>query len=509
MAIEIDVKLADNRGLNSAITKLENAISKVEETVHSLNNALRETATLAGAAASSISGMGGTGTRAASSGARSTASRGRSARSGPPPIIDPVLAQASARAGVLAGDPESVKQFLQAQRIINARNRAQKLISGETMDDVFARTRFVQVAGQMIPLPLGRDMASWVGKMGNLGGAAAKMMGGMSGGAAGAGAAGAGAAGAGVGGAAGLSTSAIALGGVFAILAAQAIAYTSAVVAGTAAMQKLAQQTAALGGTMAQTQGAATAAGALGMGPGDIASIVGRIASDPRAMQVGARAGVSPIRGYYGDINDAEAFRKIVRYLGSLPYEQARREAVGLGAPGLSSVALMSQGLQGRLVGGSSLSARDMQGVAEFSGELAVLRREFDTSLMKAAIPAIEALTPAIRGMSEAVKLAGNAFNMASAGVKGWLMVLGRFWDALANFYAWINEKIKELRGESNKKDNEELRELKDINRGIKDLNDGIYGGGPRARGASFGPRGNPAELDRAIQGRALPGGIL
>jgi hypothetical protein len=146
-----------------------------------------------------------------------------------------------------------------------------------------------------------------------------------------------------------------------------------------------------------------------------------------------------------------------------------------------------------------------MRAVAEFSGELAVLRREFDTALMKAAIPAIEALTPAIRGMSEAVKLAGNLFDVASAGIKGWLMVLGRFWDALANFYAWINEML----GGNKAKDNEELRELKGINRGIKDLNDGIYGGGPRARGASFGPRGNPAELDRAIQGRALPGGIL
>jgi hypothetical protein len=483
-AYVIDVKIADSKATNSALGRLERALDRLDSLMSKLSDGLN------GAASNINSAANGLG-RAANA-----ASKARSASSNLP-YTDPQQVQDRLRDRVMQGDPEAADVFLRMQNRINRTKRAQKLAlgQGDSLADIFARTRFASVGGIPIPMPLGRDLKALGGMAGiDIG----KVLGPKF---------------AGAGGAA-MATAGIAAAGAAAYMLSRGLqeAYT-----------RLRAYTAgftAIGGFTGQAGGAMTVSRALGLSPDYAAALGARIGSDSVARMVAARAGVNGTRGYFGDINDAEAMRDIVRYLGRLSYDQARREAIGLGDAKLAEIALFSPGLRNRMLNSGGLDMNQMRRGAEFSGEFALFNQQLEKFMAILSGPAFVAGAEGLAHLSSALDKLGRISSALPSPVEqisrlseslervglSTKAIFGSPLDKIADLF----DAIGKLFGPKNQGKSPELKTLEEIRKGIDSLNDGVYGGGERSRRAQQGPRGGPNgdALDRSVAARELRSGL-
>lgn len=501
MAIVVDVKVADSKATDTALGRLEKAIEKIDAAMNRLNSTLLLTASTINTAATSMNSAAGNLSRSAQVAQR--VSRARTNQPGsalgalPPPIQSWENVREAYRPGAMAGDDFAAKKFMEADRKLKARERARKLASGEgpTLDEILSRTRFASIFGMPVPMPLGRDLKHLGGLAGidvnNIFSKASKgashvMPAGLSGAAGGA----------------------LAIGGL--LLFGKAVLETAKAVVrvteqGYQQMKLLTDATNRNGGSPGQALGASAAASGLGLSPEAIAALGARIGSDSIARMIAAKAGIPTLRGYYGDTNDSEAFRRAILYLaGQKSYEDARREAIGLGEPGLAKVWWMNPDLLHRMAYPSArgVDANSVRSEAMVSGEMAVFNGEMAELQRILGGPGMKAASLGLRQLSTTLEGLNIVLENALAPIKNWL--------ELADI---LDRSARDLaRGMfGGDKTDKVIDELKGINKGINSLKDGTYGGGPRANGSKVGPRGGPNNeaFDRAIKARELGSGII
>lgn len=481
MAIVIDVQLADSKGTSAAIERLEKAVTRLEATVDKMTQGFKDAASLTNTIAKNlqdaataagkvrISGGGGGGGQS-----RTSEATQRVARAPKPKITQPHWLMDQLKDRVMAGDDiDAADVYLRAKQVADKLTRAKKHATGDTGDPK-DRTRYFNFMGMEIPLPLGRDMASFgrsvaggqlnMGAMGRILAMLPKL-------------------------------GPVIMGITAATTGVLLLAKAS--YEGYKALTDFTRTMSSIGGSPGDVAGARSIAGGLGLSPQAAAELGARISSDSVARMIAARAGVPGLRGYFGDINDAKAFRKIAAYLGSLTYDRARREAVGLGAPELATIALMNKSLQERMISPSAIGASmtDQRFGARTQGEMRVLTDEIEELGRVLSSPGVRAAPATIRTVSSAINMFNHILANKMAGTNA--------------FFEGVDKLVTKVQDMFQGKDSvreRELKELKEINKGIQALNDGVYGGGPRARKAQTGLMG--PEVERAIQARAIGGGV-
>ena len=488
MAIVIDVKLAQSR-TDSVLGRLEKAIDKLDTVVAKMHDGLRETASYVERIAAGLKDAAGS-TRQISSGA-ATAQRIYNRRPPassmlavqPPPTQSWEDIREGYRAGAAAGDPDSVRKFLQADQQLRRKARARKLALGEgdSIQDILGRTRFANVFGMTVPMPLGRDL---------------KQLGGMAGINVGKQFAGAGSM---------LAPLAGAVAPVVLALTAMTVtaaAWVKVTQEGHKAIRDFTVGLNTVGGTGRQAGGALLAGSAVGLGAGDISGLGARIGSDPIARSVAAKAGIPTLRGDYGDINDAEAGRKALRYIASIEDPtMRRREAIGLGDPRLADFGRLNPGLQNRLLNPAMTGMGDgsLNTAARLNGELQVFGQSLKEFTAVLAGPGLKTANLVLPMLSAQIGTLARVSEFVLGPVNDFLNKMDAIQQALDNFF------------NPAKQDDKVLNELKKQTKTLSEMKDGIYGGGPNARSSGTKVRGGPTNdaLERAIQSRELGSGLL
>lgn len=384
MPIVIDLQVG-TKDTDAAFSRLEKALDRLDAVQKGLNQTLQATASLANQTAGAFGRMA-QGARQASSAA---------SRVKPPPVQDPVQAQAYARhwmqmqaRGIAPPGPGGVSLFNQAQRKINAADPQRAL------QTAMMRTRFTQgVFGKMIGHPLGVDLM----KVGALMGPNAAN--GLFGGGAGGGAL------AGVGFAAAGAVAAL-------------TAFAAAVQHVGTMLQSLAAQTAASANSAGSVQGIRAAAAQLGMDPAQLArQVQGAVGAGGIGAGFGIQAGINPVGGSFGDMGYAEKARKALKFVaGSKSFDEARRRAEGLGIPEAAQffylnpsnkAALMNNGFGG---GAESVAAG-----ANFRYAQERIGASFWKVLEKAT-PAIEYFANGLSDLADVIDFVLNGFKKSSGG---------------------------------------------------------------------------------------------
>lgn len=294
---------------------------------------LREAATLRG---SKSGGFTGSGVRSAS---RTGGFGGR------PPIIDPDAVIAANTDAVVAGDPFAAARVNAAMAQKRAQKRAVDAVSPPSRKDAFMRTRWTSVAGKLVGSPLGRDLFAMAGAMGSVPG---QTGGGASG--------------------FGMPEGASAIGVAAAAFTVAALALKTSI----DNMRKGLDAKVRYGGTVGTALATSLTAESLGSaGPSNLQSASGLKAA------LFARAGVSPLRGFFGSINDTGDYIKMAKYVSTLSPEEARRYALGVGDPGLAKFAEMSPEMSRAVISGMSRPGGSSRDAADWEGRVTIAKQQF------------------------------------------------------------------------------------------------------------------------------------
>lgn len=496
MPIVIDAKIK-SAGALQALTKLKSAVDAINASVSQLNASLGATAAAAGSAAQSMRAM-----SRQSRPPSGSSSRGRS----PNPFAgNPYGGMAYYAQAAANGNPVAARlfgryagQFSSMQR---NQARAQQFLSrggtpaAATLLDIVNRTRFAQIGGKMVGMPLGIDIARLLGGAGGSG-ALGSLLGG-------------GAGGAGV----------AALSAPLSAAAAALAAFTAAAVAAQAALGAFSRAMVRGGGTPGQARAVTRIGDALGV---DLSG-VGNGLMGGYGPIAAAMAGVNPFGGPFGD-NDYNkkglAVFDMIRRQRNL--SQARRVAEMAGSPDLAGAFLMSpeiaKMLRSSQAGQGSMA--NMRTAADMNGALAIIKDSFSDLFIAIGAPVLKEAAKAFAAISEALqKMPKGQIESMTRGIFSTLFLVMKWvqtWSrALASIFEGITALIQKIHDLIPAKVRSAIGWDDDNRRAIKENTqatientravEGITGGGPRAAGAIPGrlhPTTNPHY-------RSAPYGVL
>lgn len=450
MPIVIDLKL-DDGSVSPAFQRVERIFEKLDKLETRILNATQALADATKDAAAGFGSVANQANRAA--GAANRAASATQKIKAPPRFQvtgDPQDVINRYGAAAMAGDAGAQKWVLAAQTAMNRQKRVGNIVNPpDPMMQAVMRSRFVQQGNKMVGMPLGVDIMKLMAT-GNGAGLGAILNGGLAGG------------GGGI----------AALAGPVAIAGAAVTAFSMAVKKGVEVIKAATAANIMLGGSGRQSHAAARAAGFAGV---NVGSITGNIGQGGLAGAIGAGMGVSPVRGFFGDTNDAAAFLRIVNAIGKMSYADARRYAIGLGDPNLAKYALLNEGTRNRLASSQTggISGSDMRASAEMDANLSLLGDSIGRFARTAASPFLKFASVQLDQLSRTVSLFSLALSVGFAPVKSAL-------DWLAD---WYNRITGNKSGRSPMDKN--TKAIEDLTQTIKD---GTYGGGDRAANAR--PRG-------------------
>lgn len=463
VVIDLDIKVP--KGV-AAIRRLERVGDKLDKTLEKISNAIALQASQVNQLASGYGKVASQANRAAAASRRVKA----------PPVMgfgDPQGIINRYSSGVMAGDPFAVKMVNRAQSQLNAQKRAQRAVQGpgDPYMTALMRTRFTKSIFGQIGHPLGIDLAQFGGdpsKLAGLNGPGAANM--------------------------------AKVVGALTKAAPMVLGFGAAVGVATFAIKMAINDLNAIrgfnvrhGGSIGSSRAALMASSFTGAG---VSSVMGAVGGGGVAGTIAAKYGVNPVRGYFGDINDSEAYVKLARAIGNLPYQQARREAIGLGSPELANMALLSGGTRNRLLKSRSsmFDEENMRASAEFAANIEMIKHDFMMIVNSGTGPAIRTIS--------------NAFRLAMGPIEAFSKAM----EVIGNTH-WINAITKALdamNGEVPSGKSKEKVFMDSVDKFARTV-DGMQGGGPRANGAVPNSMHNQPvdEIQRAHHQRTMRPGLL
>ncbi len=347
--------------------------------------------------------------------------------------------------GAAAGNLQNAAIVNRARAAIRAQQRA--VTPPKSQSDplsAFMRTRFVNIAGKMAALPLGRDLGAMAGLMN-------PAIGGMGG------------AGGAAGGAAALSALGPAGVAIGAALTAATVLIKGFSVAVDTARERL-NFMVATGGTAGQAGAALRIRNA---GLGDASQVMGAAGGGGLGSAVAAAMGINPVRGAMGEMNDARDMVRLLRQIRSMNPESASRAARALGAPELIKVQLLDDATFRRLT--ASMNGQSV-GTARASAGLDANSAAFGEA---AARVLAEGFTPAMQAASE---IMGAAADITNEFGDEMVMVLRQMFGGLQLVAMGLKAVASLLPGSRDAMEAQE-RALRENTRALKD---GVIGGGER-----------------------------
>lgn len=364
--------------------------------------------------------------------------------------------------GAAAGNLQNAAIVNRARAAIRAQQRAvAPPKSGNDGLSAFLRTRFLNVGGKMAALPLGRDLGAMASMMSP---AVAGMMGGGAGGA---------------GALAALGPAGVALGGAFAVVAAQVTAFGVAV---KTAQESLNFQM-ATGGTAGQAGAAMRVRNA---GLGDASAVMGNAASGGIASAVAASMGISPVRGAMGEMNDARDMVRLLREIRGMSAGNAARAARALGAPEIAKVRLLDDDTFRRLTTAmSGQSVATSRASAGFDANASALGEAVARVLGEGSAPGMQAMADIMGATADIVNAFDDELIFVLKMQFGALQALAAVMKGLASMIPGATDAIR----------NQE-RAARENTRALRD---GTIGGGERTRQATADATGV-----RAIAGLSI-----
>lgn len=466
MPIVINAKIQANPA-TQALAKLNAALQEINKSVADLNDLLKDTAHLAGQASASMSSM-----------ARNTRGTGGRSSSGSfggkkPPYAyanDPFTGMKNTAAAAAAGDPDAIRHFARYSSAYSRQQRGQAQAKnfqkaggnrfGAMAADIFNRTRFANIGGKIIGMPLGIDVTR-MGGGSILGGA-------MAGGEAIAGA-GAGLATAGAGVLPVLAPLAVAVG----VLVVEFKLLSDLVKATNGALGQWKSSYIMGGGTPGQARAASVISEALGVDIGG----VGKNLMSGYGPIAAAQAGVNPFGGPFGD-NDynAKGLKLFDSIRASGSFNQARRRAEMMNAPEMAEAYLYSPGVAKALRDSTAGQAtpKAMGAQADFNASLVIAKNAFNDIVVSLGTPMLKASAAAFTRIGDSLR--------------------GVNWDRLGNIFSSIIEQWEWLArvfaklAHINLDLGEHAKAVKDNTRALNGLGSqiasqqGTYGGGARAQ---------------------------
>jgi len=385
---------------------------------------------------------------------------GRGSRPQAPPTLDPRQALAY-HENMMFNGPDN-------QRAYHARmaNRARRQIRSQDPTQQFMqallRSRWVQQGSQMIGMPLGIDLAK-MAKNGNLA-AFKNVIGGFP---ATAGSGGGGAGSTGVNHALKSALPALRAFGPAAAVAATALVWLAASVK---ALNNQVAIRAVNGGSFGESSAAATWGQTLGLGQNAASQLSAKIAAGGTATNAAAKAGISTVRGVYGDTNDSKALINAIEYVASANnFKEARKRALEFETPELAQAYFLSSGTRKRLSQGMEVKESDARAAAELNAEFIIMQQNFDR--VKLAGAPLVALAARLTG--QLAGLAGPMEKVASVVA-----------DLLLPNFIKIEDIFNRINGKSRESvEKEHARAMQEHTRAMKDHRE-VIGGGRRAQSA-------------------------
>lgn len=457
--IDLDIKVP--KGV-AAIRRLERVGEKLDKTLEKISNALAVQATQVNQIASGYGRVASQANRAASATRKVKA----------PPILgfgDPQGVINRYSSGVASGDPFAVRMVNRAQSQLNAQKRAQRAVQGpgDPYMTALMRTRFTKSVFGQIGHPLGIDLAQF-------GGDASKM--------------------AGLNGPGSANISKIA--GTIGRLAGPMALLTAGIWALKMSINDMNVQrgfNVRHGGSLGSSRSAMLASGVTGA---SVESVMGGVGGGGIAGSIAAKYGVNPVRGYYGDIDDSGAFVKLARAIGNLPYNQARREAIGLGSPELANMALLTGGTRERLLKSRSgmNDPENLRASAEFAANIEIIKADFMKIVNSGAAPVLRTVANSLRLVTMQFETLSNILEFVgnSSGLNA------------------VNQAFENLFGGEKAGKSKEKVFNDSVDKFARTV-DGMQGGGPRANGAIPDSMHNKPvdEAQRAHHQRKVRTGLL
>ena len=461
--INIELEILPNRALQ-ALARVERAVLMVDRRLKALSATTGSLAANANSAASAYGRMASAVQTANRASQRALPGRSLPASVKAPPVQryfqNPAGMLAQLQPAVMAGDPQAAAMANRIRAQMRSVSRAQQGYApndpASMVAQVIARTRFAQIGGKSIGMPLGVDIARLLGA--GQGSALAGIMGG--------------AGGAGAAGMAALGPLAIAA----AAAAAGIGAFTLALKSAVDSISSINKSWLTGGGSFATAGKAAMIGSVLGLGPdagGRLQSAIsGGGVAGAQAMMLGA----NPVQTPFGPRMGNENLIRIANKIANMDPMKANIAANNVGLPELANLSLMSQGTRDRVLGGMNVSQADMRATVDMKANLAYIGQKFGqigAKIMGPTIERIAKLFDQIGGFMD--RMSGLNFDIFS--VSGISLAL----KGMEQFFAIINVLLDKL-GLGTKGKTEEQKSRDRNTEAIQRMTDAIEGGGARAR---------------------------
>lgn len=278
------------------------------------------------------------------------------------------------------------------------------------------------------------------------------------------------------GGAAGAAAAAGPLIVALAAAAAAVVSFKTAVDSGTQALRVRSR----IGGTFGEAGTAASYARAIGLSPDAAAELSANIRGGGTAGAAAARAGISPVRGPYGDMNDAKAFIRAIDLIArSKNFDQARRTAAEFGMPDLAQAYYLDGKTRQQLAnGGPQMTDSDSRAIANFNAQLTILTRNFEGLARVVALPALAVVNIGLSSLNTALA----AVTKTISNNWGWIkfFMFGPVGGAAISAAEWMNKQQEDRSKQTKGMENAINENTRAVNANTRT----IEGGGSRARGA-------------------------
>lgn len=469
MSINIELEILPDKALK-ALAQVERAILVVDRRLKSLGATTGSLAANANSAASAYGRMA-TAVTAVNRATRALPGPGKSlpASVKAPPIqrhfANPAGMLAQLQPAVMAGDPQAAAMANRIRAQQRAVARAQQGYApndpASMVAQVIARTRFANIGGKSIGMPLGVDIARLMGA--GQGSALAGIMGGAGG-----------AGGAAVGGMAALGPLALAATAAVAGLGAFSVALKSAV----DTISSVNKSWLTGGGSFATAGRAAMIGSVLGLGPdagGRLqASISGGGAAGAAAMMMGA----NPVQTPFGPRLGNQNLNKIAEAISRMSPMKANAMANAVGMPELANLTLMSKSTRERVLGGMNMSSESMRGVVDLFANINFVVEKVKRISAVALGPTLERLASFFDTVG---KLTDTISRINPKAITIFFGAMDFFLQGIERVLNMINS-ILEFFGGAGKKAADERRSRDRHTEAMNRHSDKMEGGGERAR---------------------------
>lgn len=228
------------------------------------------------------------------------------------------------------------------------------------------------------------------------------------------------------------------------------------------------------GGSPAQ----AASVGRINSALGTDVSGIGRNLSTGYGPMVAGMAGVNPLGGPFGDMDYNKKTLRVLELIArQTSFTGARRVAEMSGVPEAAQFALMSKITQNQLLnrGGQPENAIGMKTLADLKGQLSIAMGDFLQSVMTIITPAMQLADTFLKAWN-GLHLLEMALGPVITGMKFFAAVL----DKLSGFFDWLAR----LFGKHDEHKDSLDRNTQSLDQLNKSINQGVFGGGPRAQGA-------------------------